>query len=101
MKWGRLGKIWRKVLAFGHLDIKQQKKIEEFRRIRPNLDDFDPNRAKCCCYPFVRGRVKGLRALHSGDFLRRECERISPVASGRLRGASYIPMPLLSTAEAR
>ena len=41
MKWGRLGEIWRKVLAFRHLEIKQQKKIEEIRRILPNLGEFD------------------------------------------------------------
>ena len=29
------------MLAFGHLEIKQQKKIEEIRRILPNLGEFD------------------------------------------------------------
>ena len=29
------------MLAFGHLKIKQQKKIEEIRRILPNLGEFD------------------------------------------------------------
>jgi hypothetical protein len=29
------------VLAFGHLEIKEEKKIEEIRRILPNLGEFD------------------------------------------------------------
>ena len=29
------------MLAFGHLEIKEEKKIEEIRRILPNLGEFD------------------------------------------------------------
>ena len=41
MKWGRLGEILRKALAFGHLESKQQEEVSEIRRILPNLGEFD------------------------------------------------------------
>ena len=41
---GEIGGDSAKVLAFGHLDIKQEKKIEEIRRILPNLGKFDQKR---------------------------------------------------------
>ena len=47
---GEIGGDLRKVLAFGHLEIKQQKKIEEIRRNLPNLGEFGKKRTFWRCH---------------------------------------------------
>ena len=66
------GHIWRKVLAFGSKRGKstsKKKKIEENRRILPNLDDFDPKSSEMLLLFFAeraRARINDVRALPLG-----------------------------------